>query len=433
MTHRIRTRMDWLACEEQWLAPYACRNRDAHATRRHHEPEHTYRVAFQRDRDRLVHARAFRRLKHKRQVFLITEGDHFRTRMTHTLEVAQISRTLARALALNEDLVEAIALGHDLGHTPFGHLGEKVLDEILQGRDALEGDAAPRAAGGFKHNYQSLRVVDWLEQKYTFPGLNLTAAVREGILKHTRLKRGQYHYPDFDPAGLAFEQEAASTLEGQVVAVADEVAQRTHDFEDGLRAELVALDEIAALELVQLVHQQGGLAQLRHNHYLYCNRLIHGLVDLLVTDLIEESLRRVQAFEQRERRCHHFTEEIIGFSATVDLMQRELNKFIYQHIIFRPEVRHADEDARQVLRTLFRLYRADAGLLPPSAQLVAAPPSLEPAGRLRLIADFIAGMTDNFAIAEFQRLRRLGLSVPEVDLQELSPGRRIMATESPNR
>ncbi|MDZ7269233.1 MAG: dNTP triphosphohydrolase [candidate division KSB1 bacterium] len=427
----MRTRMDWLACEDHWLAPYACRSRDAHATRRHPEPEHAYRAAFQRDRDRLVHARAFRRLKHKRQVFLITEGDHFRTRMTHTLEVAQISRTLARALALNEDLVEAIALGHDLGHTPFGHLGEHVLDDILQGRDTLEGSLSPQATGGFKHNYQSLRVVDWLEQKYTFPGLNLTAAVREGILKHTRLKRGQYHYPDLDTSGLAFEQEVASTLEGQVVAVADEVAQRTHDFEDGLRAGLVALEDIAALELVQLVQQQSGLAKLRHDHYLYCNRLIHGLVNLLVSDLIEETLRRVQAFEQREHRCQHFTGEIVAFSATVDAMQRELNKFIYQQIIFRPEVRHADEDARQVLRTLFRLYLEDARLLPPSAQRAAVAAGPGTAGRLRQIADFIAGMTDHFALAEFQRLRSLGLAVPDIALQDRSHRRHLSPPASP--
>lgn len=426
MTYRIRTTADWLRLEEQWLAPYARRNRQAHATRLHPEPEHEYRVAFQRDRDRLVHARAFRRLKHKRQVFLITEGDHFRTRMTHTLEVAQISRTIARALALNEDLVEAIALGHDLGHTPFGHLGEKVLDDILQGRDTLDDSLQGRSYGGFKHNYQSLRVVDLLEQKYDFPGLNLTAAVREGILKHTRLKRGQYVYPDFNAEGLAFNLEAATTLEGQVVAVADEVAQRTHDFEDGLRAGLVTLEEIQTLEIVRRVERSENLGESRRsNHYLYDNRLINGLINLLVSDLIAEGLRCLQAFVREPAGCPRFDEEIIRFSAGVDAMQNELNKFIYQRIIFRPEVRYADEEAREMLRALFRLYLQDASLIPATAQLFAAMPhNHAPAERARAIADFIAGMTDNFAIAEFHRLRGLGLPMPEVDLYALRRGRR---------
>lgn len=426
MTYRIRTTDDWLRLEEQWLAPYAQRNRAAHATRLRAEPEHAYRVPFQRDRDRLIHARAFRRLKHKRQVFLITEGDHFRTRMTHTLEVAQISRTIARALALNEDLVEAIALGHDLGHTPFGHLGEKVLDDILQGRDTLDDSLNGRSCGGFKHNYQSLRVVDLLEQKYDFPGLNLTAAVREGILKHTRLKRGQYAYPDFDTRGLAFEVERATTLEGQVVAIADEVAQRTHDFEDGLRAGLVSLEEIQALEIVRHVEYNEDLSEPRRNNpYLYDNSLINGLINLLVSDLIAEGLRHLQAFAAEPGDGPRFDEEIIRFSAGMDAMQSELNKFIYQRIIFRPEVRYADEEVREMLRTLFRLYFQDTQLIPATAQLLAAMPhNHAPPERVRAIADFIAGMTDNFAIAEFHRLHELGLPVPEVDLQALRRGRK---------
>ncbi|MGH7449833.1 MAG: dGTP triphosphohydrolase, partial [bacterium] len=268
----LRTVADWHNIESHWLAPYACSSVGAHATRRFAENEHKYRTAFQRDRDRIIHSRAFRRLKHKRQVFLITEGDHFRTRLTHTLEVAQISRTMARALGLNEDLVEAIALGHDLGHTPFGHLGETVLNEILQGYDTLEGLLDPDLAlqssegksgfGGFKHNYQSLRVVDVLEQKYEVAGLNLTAPVREGILKHTRLKRGQYEYPSFDVEALAFELDMATTLEGQIVAIADEVAQRTHDLEDGLRAGLVEVEEVRRLEIVQQVEARLPIAKL---------------------------------------------------------------------------------------------------------------------------------------------------------------------------
>ncbi|MFQ6116194.1 MAG: dGTP triphosphohydrolase, partial [bacterium] len=215
----MRSRQEVEALEEKVLAPYACRSRGAHKTRRFEEPEHAYRTAFQRDRDRIVHSRAFRRLKHKRQVFLTSESDHYRTRITHTLEVSQLSRTMARALALNEDLMEAIALGHDLGHTPFGHLGEVILNEIMVGARTFAGQVQVRNSGGFKHNYQSLRVVDYLEKKYAFKGLNLTAPVREGILKHTRLKKGSFEFPNFDYEGIHFERDFATTIEGQVVAI----------------------------------------------------------------------------------------------------------------------------------------------------------------------------------------------------------------------
>lgn len=416
-----RTREDWQKLEAHWLAEYACASATATATRLHAEDEHPYRTAFQRDRDRLVHARAFRRLKHKRQVFLITEGDHFRTRLTHTLEVAQISRTLGRALGLNEDLLEAIALGHDLGHTPFGHLGEEVLDGILQGRDTLEGALAPEARGGFKHNYQSLRIVDDLELKYEFAGLNLTAPVREGILKHTRLKRGHIRYPELNVQGLFFELDHATTLEGQIVAQADEIAQRTHDFEDGLRAGLVSPEEIRALEIVRRIEQEAGLQKLlAHNRYVYCNRLVNGLINLLVSDLIDETLRNAARFITAKGRARQFDEEIVRFSAVLDPLQRELNKFIYQKIIFTPENRRTDDDAVQVLRSLFRAYYEDPGLWPANAHFFIREQS-RAQGRdyARGIADFIAGMTDHFALNEFERLQRRGLPLPQVNLAAL--------------
>jgi len=425
MAAGLRKRQDWQKLEDSWLSPYACRSRHAHATRLYEEPEHPYRTAFQRDRDRIVHSRAFRRLKHKRQVFLTTEGDHFRTRMTHTLEVAQLSRTMARALGLNEDLVEAIALGHDLGHTPFGHLGEVVLDTILQGRDTLGGLLTGRPLGGFKHNYQSLRIVDLIEQKYHFPGLNLTAPVREGILKHTRLNREQISYPALNTDGIAYEVSVATTMEGQIVAVADEVAQRTHDFEDGLRAELVRLEEVRALEIVRLVEQRdsiGGLLQ--KNRYLYRNRLINGLINLLVSDLIRQSARNAARSEATTGKPGGFAEEVVRFSDKIDPLQKELNKFIYQHIIYHPATRQSDDHAIQVIRALYRLYYKDTSLIPPNAYLFAGTwAQKNHEDRPRRIADFIAGMTDSFAIAEFERLQARGLPVPPVDLAALSAGR----------
>ncbi len=415
-----RTRADWLRFEAQWLAPYACPSAHAHSTRRHAEAEHAYRAAFQRDRDRIIHSRAFRRLKHKRQVFLITEGDHFRTRLTHTLEVAQISRTAGRALGLNEDLLEAIALGHDLGHTPFGHLGESVLDEILQGCDPL----GQGACGGFKHNYQSLRIVDLLETKYEFPGLNLTAAVREGLLKHTRLKRGQIRYADLELAGLHFELDHATTVEGQLVALADEVAQRTHDFEDGLRAELVTPEEIRDLEIVQRVEEQFQLRMVaEQNLYLYCNRLVNGLVNLLVSDLIAQGLQNLEHFVAQKQRQHRFDQEIIHFGPETEALQNELNKFIYQRIIFHPATRRTDAHAGEVLRSLYRAYDEDPALLPQQTGVVPLRVSAE--SRQRRIADFIAGMTDSFALTEFERLQHLGLHLPEVDLAALRLPRTI--------
>jgi dGTPase len=415
----LRTAAEWQKFESQWLAPYACSSVGAHATRRFAENEHAYRTAFQRDRDRIIHSRAFRRLKHKRQVFLVTEGDHFRTRLTHTLEVAQISRTMSRALGLNEDLVEAIALGHDLGHTPFGHLGEMVLNEILQGRDTLDGVFDGRSYGGFKHNYQSLRIVDAIEQKYEFAGLNLTAPVREGILKHTRLKRGQYAYPSFEVEALSFELDAATTLEGQIVAIADEVAQRTHDLEDGMRADLVDVEEVRQLEIIKRVEERLDIAQLLAKPaassregalYVYRNQLVNGLINLLVSDIIQQTLQQVERFSLHLERLSFFDEEVVRFSPDLDPLQKELNAFIYQHIILVPSVQRADAQVREVLRTLFRLYHVDAQFVPDS-DIVGS----DAANRPRHIADFIAGMTDNFVLREIERLRRKGLAVPEFD------------------
>lgn len=410
------------ALEESLLAPYAARSREANPTRRMPEESHPYRLAFQRDRDRIIHSRAFRRLKHKRQVFLTNVGDHYRTRLTHTMEVQQLSRTIARALGLNEDLTEAIALGHDLGHTPFGHLGEVVLDEILRGDLAREGEFPDTNMGGFKHNYQSVRVIDLLEWKYAVPGLNLTAAVREGILKHTALKRKRIKYPDFDYAGLHFEQDCATTLEGQVVAMADEIAQRTHDLEDGLRAGLVALEDVRELEVIRRVEDRlrAGNAAIRENQP-YRSQLISALINFLVTDLLEESLGQIANFVEQKKRTSSFDCMLIKFSAEVDPLQKQLNQFIYEKIIYMPEVRKSDDEAREVLLQLYLSYVKNPGLLPAAVQdRMKNSGNADPALVPRLVADHIAGMTDYYAISEVKRLIARGLidaSLTPFDLQ----------------
>ncbi|MDZ7725879.1 MAG: dNTP triphosphohydrolase [candidate division KSB1 bacterium] len=269
----VRKRKTLESQENRTLIPLAARSSKWEQTRFHAEEPHLYRTAFQRDRDRIIHSRAFRRLKHKRQVFLVTYGDHYRTRLTHTLEVSQLSRTLARALGLNEDLCEAVALGHDLGHTPFGHIGEVVLHRIMNGQDKLNGIICFENAGGFKHNYQSVRIVDVNESKYAFNGLNLTAPVREGILKHTRLKRDELNYPDFIRDGLYYDQDVSITLEGQIVAVCDEIAQRTHDLEDGIRAGYVSIDQVRQVPLIRYLESSGQLEPMKnHDPFAYRNQ-----------------------------------------------------------------------------------------------------------------------------------------------------------------
>ncbi len=413
MKFRFRTRRELEAIERRTLAPYATLSRDAGATRLHTEPEHPYRTAFQRDRDRIVHSRAFRRLKHKRQVFLTDSGDHYRTRITHTMEVSQLSRTLARTLGLNEDLTEAIALGHDLGHTPFGHIGEVVLHKIMVGEDDLGGVLGGRNLGGFKHNYQSLRVVDLIERKYERPGLNLTAPVREGILKHTRLMRWAVSYPEMDLTRLHYEYDFASSLEGQVVAICDEIAQRTHDLEDGLRAGFVELERIREVRLVREVEERRRLEPLlRENPFLYRNQIIRALIEALVTDVLEETLRRLEDYFQRKGPTRLFDEEIVAFSDSMDPLQAELDEFIDREIIYTASIYRADDEAVELIRGLFRAYVEDPSRLPEYVLSRLDPEVRDQLGRgseippdlARAICDHIAGMTDNFAIAEGKKL-----------------------------
>jgi len=325
------------------------------------------------------------------------------------MEVAQISRTIARALGLNEDLTEAIALGHDLGHTPFGHLGETILNDILQGKFADRNGFPNCSCGGFKHNYQSLRVVDCLEMKYEFPGLNLTAPVREGILKHTSLGRRSIRYPDLDFSNLHFEYDHGFTLEAQAVAIADEVAQRTHDLEDGIRAGLVDIDAVRKLKIVSMAEKNLGMrAPQKRETYLYRNRLINGLINLLVSDVIETTLKNLESFYRHKQRLVDFDVLLVNFSAALDPLQKQLNKFIYERIIYRQAVRQADTQAEAVLLGLFRAYAAHPELLPDEVHLFRSRDH-DATALARAICDHIAGMTDNFAVSELRRFARQGV------------------------
>ncbi len=437
MSGDLPRRRVWLEADEaKRLSLVATRSAEATRRRPVEEDPSDLRLAYQRDRDRVLHARAFRRLKHKTQVFVPHVGDHPRTRLTHTLEVGQLARTIARALGLNEDLAEAVAMGHDLGHTAFGHTGETVLDEILRGSNrefALPPQVA-RTAGAFKHNYQSLRVVDLLEHRYSEPGLNLTDQVREGMLKHTSWKVGfPFPLPDLD--GLYLEQPCH--LEGQAVAVADEIAQQTHDLEDGLRAGSVHLEVVEELPIARrIVDLIGSSYREERNTWERQNTLIRGVIRLFVSDVVTTSAARIAAFLERRGITEHagfaqhsreVSQTTVWFSSDTEELFCELKEFIYAKIINHSGVSRQDWRARKVVTALFRAYWRQPVLLPRYVLLRARDelglPYLRdlPLGRVaaavadryhvscefaRLIADHIAGMSDRFALEEFSSLEQ---------------------------
>jgi dGTPase len=376
------------------------------------------RTDYARDRDRIIHSRAFRRLKHKTQVFIPYEGDHFRTRLTHTLEVAQIARSVSRSLGLNEDLTEAIALGHDLGHTPYGHSGEAVLDRLLR-------ESHPEA-GGFKHNFQSVRVVDRLEKRYEEPGLNLTHDVREGMFKHTSWP-GDFPFPLDFVEGLRLE--SGGSLEAQVVNWADEIAQQTHDLEDGLPlTEEEAIEELSIARLVRAAHGYGNDPTSRRAS------LIRGMIATLSADLVDASRSRIERWTSSSgihtaddfyARRDRLPGDLVGFSEAGRKLYVELREFVYRHIIHSFPVSRHDGHARRVLAGLFAAYRDNPRLLPDDVlrglerdlgvrflreiplgaieREVAA--SYRPRPEYyRAIADHIAGMTDSYCNSEYRQL-----------------------------
>lgn len=372
------------------LAGYAVHPEQSRG-RRYPEATPRFRSEFQRDRDRIVHSTAFRRLKYKTQVFISHEGDVFRNRLTHSLEVAQIARSVARALGLNEDLTEAIALAHDLGHTPFGHAGQQALNACL------------RDNGGFEHNLQSLRIVDLLEQRYAeFDGLNLCFETREGILKHC----SQAAAAELGPVAERFLQDGQPSLEAQLTNLADEIAYNNHDIDDGLRSGLLTLEPLLTIELFHDCH-----AEVRHRYPdLETRRVQHEtvrrMIDALVQDLIITSLRSIQEAgisDVQAVRVH--PQPLIRFSPEMAQKTLALKRFLRQNLYHHHQVHRMMAKAQHILTDLFEAFTDDHRLLPERFQRhVQRLQATDPQGAARAIADYIAGMTDRHAIREHQRV-----------------------------
>ncbi|MDY6969547.1 MAG: deoxyguanosinetriphosphate triphosphohydrolase [Spirochaetota bacterium] len=367
--------------EDKFLAPFAARSTTSRG-RVYIEEQHPYRTAFQRDRDRIIHSRAFRRLEYKTQVFVNHEGDHYRTRLTHTLEVAQIARTIARVLRLNEDLSEAIALAHDLGHTPFGHAGEKELNELLKDEH------------GFKHNRQSLRVIENLEQRYSgFSGLNLTWETREGIVKHS-----SYHdHPEIS----SFSPDEFASLEAQIIDLADEIAYNNHDLDDGISSGLLQLDDVKKLSIWELaIESLGGAKKLSPNKKLLINQIIKTIINLLVTDLIQTTLEKIEEFSIKDYfDVRKAPTKVVSFSNEIERMNYELMEFLNKNLYQHYRVVRMSIKAQKVIRELFTLYLDFPNALPHDYYI-----RIENDGLKQTISDYIAGMTDRYALEEHQRL-----------------------------
>jgi len=364
------------------LAPYAARSERSRG-RRHRESPPRGRGEYQRDRDRIVHSTAFRRLEYKTQVFINHEGDLFRTRLTHSLEVAQIARSVARSLRLDEDLTEAVALAHDLGHTPFGHTGQDALNACM------------KPYGGFEHNLQSLRVVDVLEQRYAaFDGLNLTFEAREGILKHCSLRNAR----DLGDIGERFIKRRRPSLEAQLANLADEVAYNNHDVDDGLRSGLLSLEQLAGVRIFAR-HMKSVL---RDYPKLTGRRLVHEtvrrMIDTLVTDLVRFSAEAIRKQAPASIEEVRLAPALIAFSPRVREESLELKRFLHDNLYRHYRVVRMSTKARRVVSDLFTAFLADARLLPPEFQVRAQKDAP------RAIADYIAGMTDRYAILEHRRL-----------------------------
>ena len=373
------------------LASYAAHDSQSRG-RRHAEPSPAYRSEYQRDRDRIVHSTAFRRLVYKTQVFVNHEGDLYRTRLTHSLEVAQIARTIARVLKLNEVLSEAICLAHDLGHTPFGHAGQDALNECM------------KDFGGFEHNLQSLRVVDTLEERYAeFDGLNLTFECREGILKHC----SYINAVQLGELGERFINKQQPGLEAQLANFADEIAYNNHDVEDGIRAGLISAEQLLEVPLFLEYHTEvlAKYPKLAGRRLVY--EVVRRMINRLVTDLIDSSAARLAdsgVLSIAEVRAN--PAPLIGFSDSARGLNQALKRFLREHVYKHYKVRRMTSKAKRVVRELFAAFFDDPGLMPD--EHLSASTRLElsqgPAGRARAVADYIAGMTDRYAILEHRRL-----------------------------
>ena len=369
------------------LAPYAAWDEKSRG-RRHPEPPPRYRSEFQRDRDRIIHSNAFRRLQYKTQVFVNDEGDLYRTRITHSLEVAQIGRTVARVLGLNETLTEAICLAHDLGHTPFGHAGQDALNDCM------------REYGGFEHNLQSLRVVDELEERYAeFPGLNLTFECREGVLKHCSVQNAKL----LGDVGRRFLDRTQPGLEAQLANLADAVAYNNHDVDDGVRAGLIQIEDLRDVRLFDRFHSVVvdlyPAAPARRQLY----ETIRRMIDYLVSDLIEQAGRNISdAGVTSIDAVRSQPRPLVSLSDPVIDEHQELKRFLRTRLYNHPRVKEVMDEARATLRMLFEAYMDDPARLPAEHQSLAARAEADggKAARARVVADYVAGMTDRFAFME---------------------------------
>jgi dGTPase len=367
--------------EAKRLAPYAMASKNS-IGRKHKENEHPFRTAFQRDRDRIIHCNAFRRLEYKTQVFIYHEGDHYRTRLTHTIEVSQIARTIARTLNLNEDLSEAIALAHDLGHPPFGHTGENILNRLMKDH------------GGFEHNLHSLRITEHLEKRYPgFRGLNLTWEVREGIVKHC----SEHDRPD---VLKEYAPEKAPCLEAQIVDVADEIAYNNHDIDDGLSSDMLDTAKLRDVELWQVNYEKVKNKFHGEEFKVHKSQTIIQIINQQVTDLITQILKEIaQRKISSVEDVRVLGEPIARFSPDMNKKNTELKKFLNKNLYNHHRVIRMADKAGRLLKALFKVYSDEPQLLPP--HIYAA---MEDTGKERLICDYVAGMTDRFALDEYKKL-----------------------------
>ena len=367
--------------ENKFLAPYAMKSCNSRG-RVYPEDEHAYRSGYQRDRDRIIHSAAFRRLEYKTQVFVNHEGDYYRTRLTHSIEVSQIARTIACALSLNMDLTEAIALAHDLGHTPFGHSGEEVLNELMA------------KANGFNHNLQGLRVVDFLEERYPeFPGLNLSWEVREGIVKHSSVF-------DIAVAIKEFYPKRMPTLETQLVDVADEIAYDNHDLDDGLTSGLIKESDLEVLEIWQKINRTINQKYAKIKPHIRKYLIIRGLINLQVTDLIvhtrsEIARRKIKKYTD----LYKLDGKIVNFSSKISQLRKPLRQFLMQKLYHHYRVVRMSTKAKRFIRELFREYLKRPAQLPAEIQR-----RIPQEGVRRVVCDYIAGMTDRYALDEYKKL-----------------------------
>jgi len=365
------------AREDEFFAPYGMRSARSRG-RRYPEPEDALRTCYQRDRDRIIHSSSFRRLEYKTQVFVNHEGDNYRTRLTHSLEGAQIGRSTARALGLNEELIECLILGHDLGHTPFGHSGERVMDEMMKDH------------GGFEHNQQTLRILELLEDRYPgFPGLNLTWEVREGVIKHQQDSDGR--------APAEYAPGEAPTLEAQLVDFVDEIAYNNHDIDDGLASGMFTPEAIRSASLFREAHDE--VMALGIDERIVRPQVVRRIINRCIRDLLETTRLQIEAAGVQSVDDVRRAGRLVGYSADMAARVRELKEFLFKNMYRHYRVVRMGDKAGRILRDLFESYVSEPLQLPPHYQ-----ERIERDGLHRMVCDYIAGMTDRFALDEHRKL-----------------------------